>query len=67
MVAEELIEYINLDEIDCSDSEESMVNPDITSISMLIHSFIPDIFIGPLQVQYYSEALLTTAFRLCQS
>ena len=31
------------------------------------HSFIPDISIVPLQVYYYSEALLTTARILCQS
>jgi len=32
-----------------------------------IHSFIPDISIAPLQVHYYSEALLTTALTLCRS
>ena len=31
------------------------------------HSFIPDISIAPLQVHYYSEALLTTALILCRS
>jgi len=31
-----------------------------------IHSFIPDISIVPLQVHYCSEALLTTAWILCQ-
>jgi len=34
---------------------------------MLIHSFIPDISIAPLQVHYYSEVLSTTALILCQS
>jgi len=28
----------------------------------LIHSFIPDIYVAPLQVHYYSEALPTTAW-----
>ena len=32
-----------------------------------IHSFIPDIYIAPLQVLYYSEALPTTARILYQS
>src|SRR6218665_3651025 len=31
----------------------------------MIHSFIPDISIAPLQVHYYSEALLTIARILC--
>ena len=33
----------------------------------LNNSFIPDISIAPLQVHYYSEALLTTALVLCWS
>ena len=33
----------------------------------LIHSFIRDISIVPLQVHYYSEALLTTELILCRS
>ena len=32
---------------------------------VLIHSLIPDISIAPLQVHYYSEALLSTALILC--
>jgi len=32
-----------------------------------IHSLIPDVSIAPLQVHYYSEALLTTASILCRS
>jgi len=28
---------------------------------LFIHSLIPDISVAPLQVHYYSEALLTTA------
>jgi len=39
----------------------------ICTENYLIHSFIPDIYIVPLQVNYYSEALLTTARILCQS
>jgi len=33
----------------------------------IIHSFIPNISIEPLQVYYYSEALLTKALTLCRS
>jgi len=33
----------------------------------LLHSFILDISIAPLQVHYYSEALVTTALKLCWS
>src|SRR6218665_2732839 len=33
----------------------------------VIHSFIPDISIAPLQVHYYSEALPATALILCRS
>jgi len=38
-----------------------------TLCCIIIHSFIPDISIAPLQVHYYSEALPTTALILCQS
>jgi len=33
---------------------------------LLVHSFILDISIAPLQVHYYSEALPTTALILCR-
>jgi len=35
-----------------------------TSTVIIIHSFIPDISIAPLQVHYYSQALPTTS-RYC--
>jgi len=35
--------------------------------SSLLHSFIPDTSIAPLQVHYYSEAHSTTALILCRS
>jgi len=36
-------------------------------IRLVIHSFIPDISIAPVEVHYYSEALSTTALMLCRS
>jgi len=36
-------------------------------IHSFIHSLIPDIYIAPLQLHYYSEALTTTALILCRS
>src|SRR6218665_1377420 len=36
-------------------------------ILSMLHSFIPDISIAPLQVHCFSEALPTTALRLCRS
>src|SRR6218665_1974849 len=38
-----------------------------TLCCIIIHSFILDISIAPLQVHYYSEALPTAALILCQS
>jgi len=32
-----------------------------------MHSFIPDNYVAPLQVRYYSEALPTTALIMCRS
>jgi len=39
----------------------------ILAMSATIHSFIPDTSKAPLQVHYYSEALLTTTLILCRS
>jgi len=44
---------------------ESLV-PSILCL-LVVHSFILDISIVPLQIYYYSEALPTTALILCRS
>jgi len=38
----------------------------LNPVKLVIHSFIPDISIAPLQVHYYSEAFPTKALILCQ-
>jgi len=37
---------------------------DLTTTGLIIHSFILDIYMAPLQVHYYSEQLPTTALIL---
>src|SRR6218665_1066174 len=43
------------------------INCSLFETDFVVHSFIPDISVVPLQIHYYSEALPTTALILCHS
>ena len=49
----------------CSSNEYMW--PKLFATKLFIHSFVPDISIAPLQVNYYSEAFPTTTSILCRS
>lgn len=55
-------------DIDMYTDTDTYTDVDVdVDVDSFIHSFILEISIGPLQVHYYTGALLTTAFAVCRS